>query len=41
MAQTVSRRTSKRQIWDSYGSNDLLVIDEAHHASANRLGAGD
>ncbi len=34
MAQTVGRRTSKRQIWDSYGSNDLLVIDEAHHASA-------
>ena len=34
MAQTVGRRTRKRQIWDSYGSNDLLVIDEAHHASA-------
>ena len=34
MAQTVSRRTSKRQIWDSYVSDDMLVIDEAHHASA-------
>ena len=35
MAQTVSRRTGKRQIWASYGSDDLLIIDEAHHATAD------
>ncbi len=35
MAQTVGRRTSKRNIWGNYGSNDLLVIDEAHHAIAD------
>lgn len=34
MAQTVSRRTDKMQIWNKYDSNDLMVIDEAHHAAA-------
>ena len=34
MAQTVGRRTARRQIWNSYNTNDLLVIDEAHHAAA-------
>ncbi|MYC36798.1 MAG: DEAD/DEAH box helicase [Chloroflexi bacterium] len=35
MAQTVSRRTNQMQIWDRYRSSDLLVIDEAHHATAD------
>ena len=35
MAQTVGRRTNQMQIWDRYRSNDLLVIDEAHHAAAD------
>ena len=35
MAQTVGRRTNQMQIWDRYRSNDLLVIDEAHHATAD------
>ncbi len=34
MAQTVGRRTSVMEIWGRYSSNDLLVIDEAHHATA-------
>lgn len=34
MAQTVSRRTDKMQVWNKYDSNDLMVIDEAHHAAA-------
>ena len=34
MAQTVGRRTAHREIWKSYNANDLLVIDEAHHAAA-------
>ena len=34
MAQTVGRRTNAGQIWGRYGSDDLLVIDEAHHATA-------
>ena len=34
MAQTVGRRTRKKSIWSSYGLNDLLIIDEAHHATA-------
>ena len=34
-AQTVERRNlSHRGIWSRYGSDDLLVIDEAHHAVA-------
>ncbi|MCY4082958.1 MAG: DEAD/DEAH box helicase family protein [Caldilineaceae bacterium] len=34
MAQTVSRRIAKMSVWRKYGSNDLMIIDEAHHASA-------
>ena len=35
MAQTVGRRTARRQVWKSYNPNDLLIIDEAHHAAAD------
>ena len=35
MAQTVGRRTSRMRIWGKYRSDDLLVIDEAHHATAD------
>ena len=35
MAQTVSRRTAKTNVWDVYDSNDILIIDEAHHAAAD------
>ena len=35
MAQTVGRRTNRMQIWGKYGRDDLLVIDEAHHATAD------
>ena len=34
MAQTVGRRINKKHIWGSYNNNDLLVVDEAHHAAA-------
>ena len=35
MAQTVSRRTAiSMSVWNEYGEDDLLVIDEAHHAAA-------
>ncbi len=34
MAQTVSRRTAKRKVWNRYNAGDLMVIDEAHHAAA-------
>ena len=34
MAQTVSRRAAKMSVWRKYGSSDLMIIDEAHHASA-------
>ena len=34
MAQTVSRRTATMGVWNKYGEDDLLVIDEAHHAAA-------
>ena len=34
MAQTVGRRTAKRDIWNRYNADDLMVIDEAHHAAA-------
>ena len=34
-AQTVSRRNKDSTVvWDNYGAEDLLVIDEAHHAPA-------
>ena len=35
MAQTVGRRTGQMQIWGRYDSGDLLVVDEAHHATAD------
>lgn len=35
MAQTVSRRTAKMSVWSNYGGEDLMIIDEAHHASAD------
>ncbi len=34
MAQTVGRRTAKREVWNRYDADDLMVIDEAHHAAA-------
>ena len=34
MAQTVGRRTARREVWNRYGAGDLMVIDEAHHAAA-------
>ena len=34
MAQTVSRRTARREVWNRYNADDLMVIDEAHHAAA-------
>ena len=34
MAQTVSRRIVKPGVWDQYDGQDLMVIDEAHHATA-------
>ena len=36
MAQTVGRRTRDiaADVWGSYDVNDLLIIDEAHHAAA-------
>ena len=35
MAQTVSRRTAKMSVWRKYGGDDLMIIDEAHHAAAD------
>ena len=35
MAQTVGRRNVRRQVWGRYNGNDLLIIDEAHHATAD------
>jgi len=35
MAQTVSRRTAKMSVWRKYGSEDLMIVDEAHHAAAD------
>ncbi len=34
MAQTVGLRTKAAGVWSSYYKNDLLIIDEAHHATA-------
>ena len=34
MAQKVSRRNSRGEVWGNYYSGDLMIIDEAHHASA-------
>ncbi len=38
MAQTVGRRIAKREIWNRYSADDLMVIDEAHHAAAKATG---
>ena len=35
MAQTVGRRTKRMEIWGKYRGGDLLIIDEAHHATAD------
>ena len=35
MAQTVGRRTHRKPVWGKYRNDDLLVIDEAHHATAD------
>ena len=35
MAQTVGRRTNEANVWDHYNSGDLMIIDEAHHATAD------
>ena len=34
MAQTVSRRVANSDVWSRYNADDLMVIDEAHHATA-------
>ena len=34
MAQTVSRRLDEPGLWGQYDRQDLMVIDEAHHATA-------
>ena len=34
MAQTVARRTARADVWGRYDANDLMIIDEAHHATA-------
>ncbi len=34
MAQTVSRRNARADIWKLYDARDLMIIDEAHHATA-------
>ena len=35
MAQTAGRRTSNDEIWGGFDSDDLLIVDEAHHAAAS------
>ena len=41
-AQTVGRRNNGQlEIWENYGPDDLLVVDEVHHAPATRLGTRD
>lgn len=35
MAQTVGRRITKADVWSTYTKDDLLVVDEAHHAPAD------
>ena len=34
MAQTVSRRAASMEVWQRYNADNLMVIDEAHHAAA-------
>ena len=35
MAQTAGRRARNPDVWSEYGKDDLLIIDEAHHAAAD------
>ena len=35
MAQTVSRRNARANVWNGYNHSDLMIIDEAHHATAD------
>ena len=35
MAQTVSRRNITANVWGGYTHTDLMIIDEAHHATAD------
>lgn len=35
MAQTVAHRNRVEGIWQEYNEHDLLIIDEAHHATAD------
>ena len=34
MAQTATRRADESGVWSEYGIGDLMIIDEAHHATA-------
>ena len=34
MAQTLGNRAKKGNVWGRYGPDDLMVVDEAHHAPA-------
>ena len=34
MAQTVGRRTSESTVWNRYGAEDLMIVDESHHTPA-------
>ena len=34
MAQKLAQRTNRGYVWANYDSTDLMVIDEAHHATA-------
>ena len=35
MAQTAGKRARSPHVWDHYGADDLMIIDEAHHAAAS------
>ena len=35
MAQTTGRRAREANIWDRYGKDHYLIVDEAHHATAS------
>ena len=35
MAQTVSRRNGRANVWNGYNLSDLMIIDEAHHTTAD------
>ena len=34
MDRTLANRTSNSYVWSKYGADDLMVVDEAHHAPA-------